>query len=541
MEQNTSVEHLSEIVDSLLLSLEESERGKEPFWKENAKKTIISLEKGQNAGVIAETATGKTIIALLISAAYILVENYRVLFLAPRRILVHQHQALLNSIGSSLNITTKVIIWGVKNREWKDNKDSIIFATPQMFLSDAKKGLVSVEDFNLIIFDEFHRAVGKYSYVKIAGLGKASNKKIIGLSASPGHTDEKIELLKKESGIQTLIQAKREMPKKLEDLILVEPDKIILDIEEKFLLLLGEIEKEMKLCGAETRGEGTTSFSSLNQAYPIPESFLKKMYSYAESLNLECSERWDLLSLLAAYRKLKYAYKVCLTESYETFLQYARKLETEDKTKAARRIFFSPIFSEIVEMSSEFKDKHPKVLAFLENARWLFRYGMRGIVFVGEKTTGIYLKDILNRRIPLAETIFGGRGKKDVKLQQESIEKLKKKELFFLVATSVIEEGLNVPEIDVVVHYSSPVTEISKIQRSGRTARTKTGNVIYIVLNHRIDKMRYWKTLRREKQMKKLLNGMEERTAPTSYGSLQKPRRRRNKRCLFTIDLFNQI
>ena len=111
---------------------------------------------------------------------------------------------------------------------------------------------------------------------------------------------------------------------------------------------------------------------------------------------------------------------------------------------------------------------------------------MKTIIFVGEKVTGEYIKGIMNEKIPISEVVFGGQ--KNVKNQLETIEKLKDGGLMFLVSTSVIEEGLNVPEVDAVVHYSMPMTEIARIQRNGRTARVETGNVVFIVLNHSLDK-----------------------------------------------------
>ena len=46
-----------------------------------------------------------------------------------------------------------------------------------------------------------------------------------------------------------------------------------------------------------------------------------------------------------------------------------------------------------------------------------------------------------------------------------------------LVATSIAEEGLDIPEVDLVVFYEPIPSEIRYIQRRGRTGRKTAGNV----------------------------------------------------------------
>jgi|GEM_PF-654770 len=531
------------IVRKLTFNFLSTEIEKEKFWRDSAEKLIGSLERGENTGIIAETTSGKTIISLIAAAAYIETKGYRVLFLVPSRGLAYQHETLLKNIGSELQISTKVLIGGIKGRMWNDPSISIIFATPQMFMRDCKRGTANIENFNIVVLDEFHKTVGKYDYVKIAKNAEESGVKIIGLSAFPGAKEEKITKLKKSAHITKLLRAKRETPKKIEEVAIAEMDETLRCIEEKFIKLFRAVEKEIISLGFSLRTKPREKqFSlSLGKIITLPayqvllENELDFLFSKIENAPQNSKEKWKCMTLYAIYRKLKHAYKVCLTESYHTFIMYVEGLEKDD-SKAAKRILKSPVFKEILFLANRERENHPKVSELLKIARLLHKSGTRGVIFVAEKTTGEYLKSLFNKKEQLTEVVFGGNGKSEKKLA-EAIEKLKRKKLFFLIATSVIEEGLNVPEIGVVVHYSMPITEISRIQRSGRTARTTTGNVVFIMLNHQIDKSRYWKTFWGEKRMKEIMEEMEEKET-REIPSLSQTHNSKKARCALTLDLF---
>jgi ERCC4-related helicase len=101
------------------------------------------------------------------------------------------------------------------------------------------------------------------------------------------------------------------------------------------------------------------------------------------------------------------------------------------------------------------------------------------------------------------ETVFGG-ASKNLASQIETSKRFKQRETISVIATSVLEEGASPAEADVIQH-SLPITTIARRQRAGRTARTRPGNVIYIVLKHPLDTTRYWKTWWGVKNMQRLV------------------------------------
>jgi len=77
------------------------------------------------------------------------------------------------------------------------------------------------------------------------------------------------------------------------------------------------------------------------------------------------------------------------------------------------------------------------------------------------------------------------------------------------VATSVAEEGLSIPAVDLVIFYEPVPSEIRTIQRRGRTGRTESGRVIFLITKDTRDEWYYWSAYHKEKRMKKILKGLK--------------------------------
>jgi Fanconi anemia group M protein len=77
------------------------------------------------------------------------------------------------------------------------------------------------------------------------------------------------------------------------------------------------------------------------------------------------------------------------------------------------------------------------------------------------------------------------------------------------VSTSVLEEGLDVDECNLVIFYESTPSAIRKIQRSGRTGRKKKGRVIILTTHHSGDTAAHFVSNARERKMNRLLEDMK--------------------------------
>ncbi|OLY82176.1 ATP-dependent DNA helicase MPH1 [Smittium mucronatum] len=66
-----------------------------------------------------------------------------------------------------------------------------------------------------------------------------------------------------------------------------------------------------------------------------------------------------------------------------------------------------------------------------------------------------------------------------------------------LVATSVAEEGLDIGEVDLVVHYDAPKSPIQLLQRTGRTGRTRKGGAIVMLTDKTNEYQKYKEAIRK--------------------------------------------
>jgi Fanconi anemia group M protein len=155
---------------------------------------IFNAVKDRNSLVVLPTGLGKTIIAIL-TLAYKLSKGKKVLFLAPTKPLCEQHYYSIKKL-TTLKDDDIAIVTGEtrtpKKRKQIYRKARVIVATPQTIQNDMVS-ILSLKDYGLIIFDETHRTVGDYSYVKIMEKYRSiPDNQILGITASPGSDYEKL-------------------------------------------------------------------------------------------------------------------------------------------------------------------------------------------------------------------------------------------------------------------------------------------------------------------------------------------------------------
>ena len=93
------------------------------------------------------------------------------------------------------------------------------------------------------------------------------------------------------------------------------------------------------------------------------------------------------------------------------------------------------------------------------------------------------------------------------------------------MATSVGEEGLDIPSTDVVIFYEPVSSAIRLIQRRGRTGRNRPGEVFIFVTEGSRDEVALWSSRGKEQRMQDLFSaGRIEIDIPTSE-ELQPPKK----------------
>jgi Fanconi anemia group M protein len=458
-------------------------------WHDYAKEMAEKIVLG-NLGLIADTGTGKTIMTFLVLKLL----NLRALFLAPTVVLTVQHANLYKTLkGGEVEIINGKT--AIKNRNWQEK---FVIATPHVFVSDYQKGLVSTDDFDLVIFDEGHKAQGNYPYVGIADIFKRANKKILSISASPGTNILDIKKAEKIYEIKNWITAEIKMPIKLEKVI-----NITLNNElKKVSQLLSDIQEE--------------TLKKLNKI--IQKNSNKELLLKRDSLWLTQDEIDDLSKAvnklpkpdfykgkkqLAKVYKITHLYRLLITENYYSFTDRIENYLTKDKAKSAIDLINDNRLRQAYWVIKKANNIHPKEEELLKLAKEYFWKRKSMLVFSNNKRSATYLKYMLSKKGYQVDTLFGGKDK-SLKKQQETINAFKKKAISIIIATSVVEEGLSLPEVDVVIHYSQPQTAIQRLQRGGRTGRFNEGNVYFLIMDKTFEATLNFATRAKMKKMKEI-------------------------------------
>lgn len=449
---------------------------KEASYKRIALETAELLSRGENVGIQLRTGGGKTIIAILAAATL----GWRTLFLTPTRYLTKQHEELLKvTLGCSLPARSITGETPPGHRIWNNPSERFVFATGEVFYSALYAENVTPEEFDLIVFDEYHKATGHYSYVLIAPEFIRHRIPRLALSASPGGTEEEMELVSLNTGIERVLNPWIKSPPKSDSY--------------HFLPLTPEMkradEEGWKVLGEKIVADLRDTHLRIPENWRCSARELDILCRNIRALPTTRNTK-ELRKLFAKYRLYLYGYYVFMTGSYQAFLEYTKGL-AKRKRPSDRLLLGEPIFRRLIATAEYYRDEHPKVKELEHLLRNVRRGRGKAIVFFADKNTARYCKEYLEERSILAETVFGGIGKSIAK-QEEAIDALKDGRTTALLATSVLHEGVSIPEVDLVLNYSVAQSGITRLQSGGRTGRMHPGHIAHLVLDHDLDRLMFF-------------------------------------------------
>ncbi|MFB6268625.1 MAG: DEAD/DEAH box helicase, partial [Halobacterium sp.] len=240
-----------------------------------------------------------------------------------------------------------------------------------------------------------------------------------------------------------------------------------------------------------------------------------------ELIDNDQSEGYQGMSVHAEVMKLRRAVELVETQSVESVRRYFERqrnaANSSGASKASQRLVSEPKVKEAMRRADEFDGLHPK----FRRARMLLAEtlgiegGERVIVFTESRDTAEALTEFLGQHFDTRR--FVGQGDADgsegmtQKEQRETLEEFRSGEFEVLVSTSVAEEGLDVPEVDLVLFFEPVPTAIRSVQRKGRTGRQTEGKVVVLMAEDTRDEAYFWISRRREQEMEdelKSLKGM---------------------------------
>ena len=437
------------------------------------------LKKG-NTMIVAPTALGKTIVAALVSAERLKTfKHSKVLVLAPSKPLVVQHE---ESFREFLKTTVTSITGAIKPEErikrWNDSQ--IICATPQTVESDLISGRYNLENVSLLVFDECHRGVGSYSYVYLASkyMKEAKNPLVLGLTASPGWDEEKIQGVCENLFIKEVV-IKNEEDSDVEPYFNpVEVKWVKIELNTELKDIKSHLEKALKVRLKTLKNMGVISSISNVSKKDVLYAKGKAQNRIGRSLHPP-KKCFIAVSILTAVINILHSLELLETQGTTTLYKYFERLRKK-KTKAAKGLINDAEFQMAIGLTEKAYKKgidHPKLKKLMSILKKeLKKSDSKIIIFTQfrDSVENIYQHCIAE---DINAVKFYGQAPREnekgltQKKQKEIIKAFKGGEYDVLISTSVAEEGIDIPAVDLVILYEPVPSEIRMIQRRGRTGR----------------------------------------------------------------------
>ncbi len=433
--------------------------------------------------IVLPTGLGKTVVALLVIAKR-LEEDGRVIFLAPTKPLVEQHAEFLRShLLAETTIFTGEIPPEKRMELWKQEQQAIV-STPQVIENDLKAGRITLAGVKLIIFDEAHRAVGNYAYRFIASryIEQADDPLILGMTASPGGTVEKINEVSESLFIDN-IEIRTES----------DPDVYPYTHEKNLEMLKFTLPPEMETIRQHLKQGATERLRKLIKMKVVFSEWVSTSELIKIQHKVATDRNYRAMSLVAEVIKLRHAIGLIETQGVVPTRKYFARLNKEAQSKkgskAARNLVSDDRIKAAAELMNSLDEIHPKLDALkgVVHQQLALKPDSRVIVFTNYRDTAEIVRNTLNTLRDVRAEKFVGQAKKDGLKGLSQKEQVKLVSDFVngtynvLVATSVAEEGLDIPATDMVVFYEPIPSEIRSIQREGRTGRRRAGRVVVLI------------------------------------------------------------
>jgi Fanconi anemia group M protein len=489
---------------------------------------IVEKCKDKNTLVVLPTGIGKTLVALMLVIDRM--QKFpleKILFLAPTRPLAEQHleyfKKHLPELFAQMELFTGKVNAGDRKKIWQ--RTDIIFSTPQCIANDIKNKLYELDNVSLLIEDEAHRCMKNYSYTYVAKKyhEQAANPLILGLTASPGADKKTIKTICENlmiEGVEIRTRESNDVKEYIQELkfktILVEfPEKfneIKINLNKIFERKVNELKNRKVLFGPANKITIINTQNKLMQA----------ISRGTKNFNL-----FSAASACAQALKVQHAIELIETQTLYSLEAYFKSLfeqANKNQSKAVKNLVSQPEFNKAYTLTQELiaqKLEHPKLLQLKDIIEQKMKSENKNtnkkvkiIVFTQYRDTATRIsKELNSANIP--SRVFVGQTKKgegdkqsglNQKEQQEVIKDFSSGAFNVLCATSIGEEGLDIPEVNAVIFYEPVPSAIRKIQRAGRTARLMPGEAIMLVTKGTRDESYYWSAYHKEKSMYKALD-----------------------------------
>ncbi|MGY5148190.1 MAG: DEAD/DEAH box helicase [Candidatus Nitrosopumilus sp. bin_7KS] len=435
----------------------------------------------ENCIVVLPTGLGKTAVALHVISEYLSKGTGGILFLAPTRVLVNQHYDFLKN---NLTLDDIALVTGEdpipkRTKLWNN---SIVCATPEIARNDLIRGIVTPDQFSLVIFDEVHRTVGDYAYSGIAERFGDSSARLVGMTATlPSEKEKATEILTK-LRISSVAERTEDSPdvKPYTQETNTEWINVELPPELKAIQKLLKLALDERYDVLRKNGIRLAEQQSLSALLRIRQFVLNQ-------------NRRSAKPLFTAIR-IHYALNILEAHGVTPFLKFCERAKAKKGVGVKDLFEIDPNFTRAIHLANESQShgiehsKIPKLKEIIESVPG------KALIFTSYRDSVDLIYNKLTELGISAGILIGKAGDAGLKQKKqiETVQNFRDGLFRVLVATRVGEEGLDIAEVNQVIFYDNVPSSVRFIQRRGRTGRKDTGKLVVLIAKNTIDETYYW-------------------------------------------------
>ncbi len=471
--------------------------------------------------MVMPTGFGKTAVEWMAMAEALRLQRGKILLIAPTTGLVDQQRRMatdmLNLEADSIITYTGEIAPAKRPPLWE--KGIVIMATPQVIRNDATTGTIDLKDVGLLIVDEAHHSTGNHAYAQVGDLYLSTHPEalVLGATASPGSTEANILEVARRLGIERLDVSKKDDP-------LLEPYTVKLDVVPHRLSLPEELTNLLEPLQSHQDGEAEhlRRLGFLAPTGHLSSKLIEEAQRRA-SMAIQRRDRrgYDAARRIGDLRRTHLLLDLLRTQGTTSAQSFLQRAEEDGRTgeRTTNRFVGLPAIHAFRTAAKTKSELHPKPgyvreLVETQHAR---NAESKILIFTEYRDTVEHLVAMLSDLEGINVDKFigqSGKGKRKGMTQRQQLAQLnrfREGDLNVLVATSVGEEGLDVPAADLVILYEPVASAIRAIQRRGRTARQRAGSVHTLIAVGTRDEFVNSAAERREAKMYTLLHRIHQR------------------------------
>ncbi len=475
--------------------------------------------------LVLPTAAGKTAVAWMLIAEKLIEKVGKILLIAPTVALVNQHLKGINKI-LALKEIEPISITGqnIANKRaamWISSR--IVIATPQVVRNDIINGILSIEEYSLVIFDEAHHCTGEHAMAQVGRLynSKSQNPLILGMTASPGSNISQVEEICKNLNLERIHLRTPEDPMVSEYLSNLEVQEIKVNVPEEIMALTnplilwqkGIVDRERRLGIYIMPGE--INHIGLSNA----------MDRAKKAINRGKKSAYSSISQIGIAMRLHHLINHMLCQGTAASREFLNRLENENDNKSVRNFMRDIRIQKLLVEINKKNEIHSKVGAVRRLVRERLRRNLDSkiIIFASFRDTITVLHEAMGDLKDARAIQFIGQTNRSSGEGLKPKEQIKRLEEFrngsanILISTSVGEEGLDIPTADLVIFYEPVSSETRTIQRRGRTGRQREGEIIVLIAEGTRDENARSAALKREKNMHKVVQRVKRKLSLSNH------------------------